>query len=309
MSVAIPQVNGLCRYLQTSGKVYNNVRLINVSVEIYGCGEMDEKVYNERFRRDIPEVRGREESKGSSVNPRDSEASDSGVLPEAAISLEYVAGFFDGEGTVSLKRQLLLGFSNSDKRVLREIQKFLGMGSLSRNKRAKNKVVYQLRIYHRKQCIKVAKMLLPKCIVKREELEKFIEYIETKNWFNRGSKAIAKEVLEELYLNQKMSIREIANKFNYSCHKVSYDMRLRGIPIRSISEGNKLTAGKRKNARKALSQNEIWFLYHIKKWSIRKCAEHFGCSYTAIRTRLGNSVRSRHEANLISWARRRGELK
>ncbi len=45
-----------------------------------------------------------------------------------------------------------------------------------------------------------------------------------------------KSKLSDMYLNKKMSIKDIAHYFNCSTHKVSYWLDKHDIPIRSISE-------------------------------------------------------------------------
>ena len=108
------------------------------------------------------------------------------------VSIEYISGFFDGEGYISLHRcnrkrlrvdgryryWLIVQFTNTHKEVMEEIHKVVG-GSMLFHKGDKGlKPHYRVTLYCREAC-KCLKLMLPYLIVKKEEAECAIKFQES----------------------------------------------------------------------------------------------------------------------------------
>ena len=99
----------------------------------------------------------------------------------------YLAGFFDGEGSLSIRiredKRYRTGFqvllradiTQKNRKVLELIQENLKMGNIFFNRRDK---LYQYHIYRIKDLKKFVSLIIDKVIVKRKELEKFSRCVE-----------------------------------------------------------------------------------------------------------------------------------
>jgi len=116
-----------------------------------------------------------------------------------SISIPYIAGFFDGEGCVSIfytkirlqksnPEKMIRGIklailvSNTDQRPLLEIQAMYGGYIYCSNIRKKphHKSVYSLRISDREAQKRFLNVLLPYSIIKNEQIRIALEYLSTK---------------------------------------------------------------------------------------------------------------------------------
>ena len=114
---------------------------------------------------------------------------------------DYIAGLFDGEGSVHIRRikhpyksstygkriykylGFCLGICNSNLDVLEEIKNFLQIGHINTDHPERRSAyghlpVYTFEVTRRKDCLKLAKELVKHTYIKREALEKFIKIIE-----------------------------------------------------------------------------------------------------------------------------------
>ncbi len=73
-------------------------------------------------------------------------------------------------------------------------------------------------------------------IVRKEEQKENLKNIKIRKESNKSF--IAKKTLENLYLIQKKSVKDIAGILGYSCHKINYWMLKYNIPVRSQSEAS-----------------------------------------------------------------------
>jgi len=78
---------------------------------------------------------------------------------------------------------------------------------------------------------------------------------------------LTKEVLEDLYLNQKKSMSYIANVYNVNCNTVASYFKDFGISKRGVSE---------------ISKKELEELYFTKKQPVKDIAAHFGISTSSL---------------------------
>lgn len=101
--------------------------------------------------------------------------------------LAYVAGFFDGEGSISLRVRsgkypfLQLSMTQTSRPVLEFVQGVLGVGIIhgpyapSNGLSRKHKYVY--RVCQRAQVVEVMRALWPYCIVKRPTILAALEHV------------------------------------------------------------------------------------------------------------------------------------
>ena len=99
-----------------------------------------------------------------------------------AISPQYIAGFLDGEGHVTILRRnqytkypsygLHVGFTNRDLRVLQAIQSVYGGNLFAKKRRSSlHSVAYELRVGKREDVKRLLVDILPYLIIKREQAE------------------------------------------------------------------------------------------------------------------------------------------
>jgi intein/homing endonuclease len=106
----------------------------------------------------------------------------------------YLAGFFDGEGCVHSQGQyvrITIGQRKSE--VLYEIQRYLGMGSITSNG---PKGGERLTICGRENCKKFIKIVYPYSIVKKKELRVAYALIGVRN--SKEKQRVLSQELKEL---------------------------------------------------------------------------------------------------------------
>ena len=100
------------------------------------------------------------------------------------LNLDYIAGFFDGEGCISLSLHgLRVILTNTDKKILKEIQAYFNskgqITSKIRNSKDKaTKPCWQL-IYWNRQAEKVVVILMPYLRQKRKQAKLALEFQKT----------------------------------------------------------------------------------------------------------------------------------
>ena len=113
----------------------------------------------------------------------------------------YIAGFFDGDGCVSIEkkgRHINLVIGQRDREVLDCIQQYLGYGTI---RFYKGKTDYHLLyISSMDKIIEFSNRILPYSIVKRRQLELAIEFCKTKRV---GNQALSVEVKQKRSLIYK----------------------------------------------------------------------------------------------------------
>ncbi|MDD5700313.1 MAG: LAGLIDADG family homing endonuclease [Candidatus Nanoarchaeia archaeon] len=127
---------------------------------------------------------------------------------------DYVAGFIDGEGSIIIKPpRVRLYISNTDKKALNRIEKFLKCGytfEVKRKLKDNWKKQYGWTICDHNECLRILKNLRKKLIIKKEKCEEAIKYIENKRWIGNY---ITKEELKKF---GDMPYRKIAKKLKIS---------------------------------------------------------------------------------------------
>lgn len=164
---------------------------------------------------------------------------------------EYLTGFFDGEGCCNIykDRHVFIQISNTDLRVLKEIQDFLKAGKIRSKQRERKKLCYDLIIHRWQDCLRIAENILPYSIVKHQALKEFITQIKSRK--RRIVKPytypkFSSEELRELYLNQKLGCQEIAKNVGSNSRQAIWRaLKKHGIPTRNNREAQLAHLGKR----------------------------------------------------------------
>ena len=122
------------------------------------------------------------------------------------VSLGYIAGMIDGEGTICAgiegrKRNCRRGYwiaivitiGNSNRKCLEFIKNVIGYGCVSRS----GKKYFRYSLKNQRACYSLLKLLLPFLIVKRKRAEIALKYLESRFNKNEGT-AISREEIELL---------------------------------------------------------------------------------------------------------------
>jgi len=152
------------------------------------------------------------------------------------MSFGYVAGFFDGEGSCRPATEYNIAISNEVESVLEEIQSFLGYGHIYKRK---GEDMYDLKVYSHKDRLKFVESVLPFSIVKRAELLEAQQFIQNKDWDmdEKGGHKLAHVTDEELrgfYLNQKLSVRDLAAKYGVKYNPMYQHLKKIGVQFRPL---------------------------------------------------------------------------
>lgn len=171
----------------------------------------------------------------------------------------YVAGYFDGEGTVEFYdskskgakcKKCGLAWFNTHQPSLLAIRRFIGAGQVrslgvrGTGKNGPHKESFILLVSRRQDTLRIGKAMLDHCIIKRPALVTMLEHLETKvsdaapGW---GSLALAGvDEVSRLYHDLGLSQTKIAERFGITQSAVKLYMQRHGIPARSRSDANRL---------------------------------------------------------------------
>ena len=174
------------------------------------------------------------------------------------LTFPYVAGFFDGEGSISIldkqkqkKNRICSAVMTSNyKPVLDEIQALLGYGQIYGRENRSGTAGWQLKVQAHGDQLRFAEAILPFSIVKRERLLEMVQFIKGKDWDMDkwgGHKlaGVTDDELQQLYWGQKVSVRPLAAK--YGAKYNSMYQRLKkisaktGVSMRPLGTNQTLT--------------------------------------------------------------------
>lgn len=127
----------------------------------------------------------------------------------------FVAGFFDGEGNISLNKiskkqgkvrayQVVIRFYNSDLNILEKIRDFLGCGKIYKSKIIEGRnILYELNIYSKSQVLSVLTRLSLHSISKKEKIDYILKH------FNFGYDNNASFNVDEFHsMTTRKNVRE-----------------------------------------------------------------------------------------------------
>lgn len=101
------------------------------------------------------------------------------------LTLEYIAGFVDGEGTIAIGKHKkgtyrpIFSISNTDLQILKDIRKYFSITtklSIKRHKKANWKPCYDLRVNGIDECKSIAMLLEPYLRIKKEQAQIIMQY-------------------------------------------------------------------------------------------------------------------------------------
>jgi len=149
------------------------------------------------------------------------------------ISWSYIAGFFDGDGSLSFNGKTSWYFSiiEPNRELLELMREFIGEGYVYPH----GKNCLFLRISKRQVLQNIGKKLLPYCILKKEKILQMFAYFNTHEWHsNYKMKDVTKKTLEDLYTVERLSIRKIASKFHVKYNPMREKLLKFSIPLRPL---------------------------------------------------------------------------
>jgi DNA-binding CsgD family transcriptional regulator len=180
----------------------------------------------------------------------------------------YVAGYFDGEGHVSVdharrrQRMNALIWSNCHEASLVAMRDFMGVGTVRQDKDVagiRKRPIYRLTISNRSDLLSAIGGMLPHLIVKydqvvtlRDHVTIYVDAIRSQNHGRVSS--VDTEVLREWYQNDQLSCSEIAQRLGVTVSAVAMSLRVRGIPRRGRGWGKGIS--KSPETRRKISESK-----------------------------------------------------
>lgn len=155
---------------------YPKLKSLGVPFGIGGNG-VYEKVHDVSFGRSLRETGEGETEKRANINSGNSETDNSRILPKQTITLNYIGGFFDGEGSITVgiykspKTKYGYGFftrisiSQKTSEILKLIRDTIQLGKLETFKSYSD-----LRIRDKDECLKFIQLMEKRVLIKRRQL-------------------------------------------------------------------------------------------------------------------------------------------
>lgn len=208
------------------------------------------------------------------------------------ITWAYIAGFFDGEGTIYLekkKRLWRLSICQSQEQVLKDIKAKAKFGNIHSRKKWKDnnhfgkKEMWIWYVNDQRQIVEIIEYILPHSIVKKEKLKEALEFLKKAGWHkNYKLQDLSRKELNRLYRTQ--SIRKVCKHLGVTYNAVYTALQKHKIPIRTMSEATKLRPKRYKMD--AVSDKELEKKYN--EIGIKESAKYFNVSETTIWMTLKN---------------------
>ncbi|MCJ7634145.1 hypothetical protein MUP77_17375 [Candidatus Bathyarchaeota archaeon] len=193
----------------------------------------------------------------------------------------YIAGFFDGEGSVFFGykypngKTVRLQVVNTNLEVIEVIKNFIDCRTVRKSIREGNrKPIYECAITNHENCLRIAKQLLPYCIVKKEKLEALIKFIEGNSWVKKPLQ-IPKEKLQELYWEKQMTLEDIGKLYGYDLQAVQALMKHLGVPRRSFNVAA-LNKKKKPPRWSTIPKEDLCRMYVEEKLTVAQIAKQYG---------------------------------
>lgn len=148
----------------------------------------------------------------------------------------YLAGFFDGEGSIILDgKRAIVVFGNTDEEVINQIRHFIEPFVGCRNiyvekkRNPKHKTFYRLDIYNWFGTRQILEKMLPYLIIKKQRAEEAIEWIDKKEWgYNRIYKFVNQKVTMQTLIKlrkQGLTQKEIGERYGVSGSTIGRHLR------------------------------------------------------------------------------------
>ena len=108
-----------------------------------------------------------------------------------------------------------------------------------------------------------------------------------------------------MYIDEQLSVKEVAKRLGFSFTAIRSRMRENGIQLRSLGESQSLRFARKRGK---IPLDNVLKLYFDEKHGICMIATKYKCAYTHIKAMIegaGYQVRSQSEANSLSHRKRR----
>lgn len=147
-----------------------------------------------------------------------------------SITLEYIAGLFDGEGSVTLTKRtardtnfIALTLCNTHREVINDIQEMFGKGSIHKSPGV-NMPVYNWYVSHASASY-CGQLLLPYLRIKKEEVRLALEWAEQQQSIGRQARAFFRWDKDKYSLLKEEGYT-LADKYIQQIKKVRKECRL-----------------------------------------------------------------------------------
>lgn len=156
----------------------------------------------------------------------------------------YIAGYFDGEGHVSLhqgkRRQLVAGlfWANTHRESLETMMRFIDAGHISTKDRSEwgRKTCYSFAVTRRADMLRVLEKMIPYLLIKRSAAEQLRDHLLTNRKDQAANfghaEAVSTEQYTRWYHDEGKSLAQIGKKIGVSVSAISQVFTRRGISAR-----------------------------------------------------------------------------
>lgn len=150
------------------------------------------------------------------------------------MNYSYIAGFFDGEGTVySNNDKINVSIPQTNFEVLNEIVKFCGVGNVYKTKKIEDhhKDAWVLRIAKREDVLAFLENIVGFTILKKQIITSFIVKLKEREIIENDKLDTRKIEMEKVvkHVNDGFSYRKISSIMNFSRQKVCTLIKENGI--------------------------------------------------------------------------------
>jgi hypothetical protein len=166
------------------------------------------------------------------------------------LSDDYIAGFFDGEGSFgfhltgkaskdrnSEEVRAYISVGSIDKYILELIREHFGFGSIYSSVRAKRnwKPCYAYRVDSYRAIKRILEKIVPKLVIKKKQADLLLEFVELRLEAYKGNPQ-RRYGIDTRYSNRELAIIREVRKLNRHVHnkmpQQNFEKILRGLPTK-----------------------------------------------------------------------------